>query len=190
MDLELIADLNFEKQDYTLKALPMAEYENCTFSNCNFSNTDLSGYIFLDCTFTSSSLMMAKMDSTALRTVLFRDCKLLGVRFDYADPFLFNVNFEKCVLNLAGFFKHKMKKARFADCTMHEVDFTQADLTQAVFHNCDLFNSVFDQTNLQKADFRTSINFSIDPLKNNLKKARFSVNGLPGLLHQFDLVID
>jgi len=34
---EYIAEQTFEKADFTLRALPKAEYENCKFIGCNFS---------------------------------------------------------------------------------------------------------------------------------------------------------
>ncbi|RYY59785.1 MAG: pentapeptide repeat-containing protein, partial [Chitinophagaceae bacterium] len=135
------------------------------------------------------NLMMAKTAGTAFRGVEFMNCKLLGIRFETCDPFLFSVGFRKCILNLAGFFKMKMKKTIFTDCAMHEVDFSGTDLTQAVFTNCDLHNSVFENSILAKADLRTSINYTIDPEKNQVKKMKVSQDGLGGLLRKYDLDI-
>lgn len=83
-----------------------------------------------------------------------------------------------------------MKKTNFSNCTLRETDFTEADLTGAVFDRCDLAGSVFDHTLLEKADLRTAINFTIDPDRNRIAKARFSLEGLPGLLNRFDIIIE
>jgi uncharacterized protein YjbI with pentapeptide repeats len=73
---------------------------------------------------------------------------------------------------------------------MMETDFTEADMTDAHFHNCNLDRAFFSRTILKNADFRSSYNFTIDPDNNNLKKARFSVQGLPGLLAKYDIRIE
>jgi len=62
-------------------------------------------------------------------------------------------------------------------------------LSSGVFDNCDLSMAVFENTNLEKADFTTSYNYDIDPEKNRMKKAKFSQNGLHGLLLKYDLVV-
>jgi fluoroquinolone resistance protein len=49
--------------------------------------------------------------------------------------------------------------------------------------------SVFDRTNLEKADFRSAGNYSIDPTTNKIKKARFSLDGVAGLLDKYDIEI-
>jgi len=43
---------------------------------------------------------------------------------------------------------------------------------------------------LEKADFREATNYFIDPEKNRIKKAKFSLNGLPGLLIPYDIIIE
>jgi len=70
------------------------------------------------------------------------------------------------------------------------VDFSQADLTEAVFEQCDLLGAVFDFTTLVKTDFRTSFNYSIHPENNKIKKARFSREGIAGLLDRYDIIIE
>jgi uncharacterized protein YjbI with pentapeptide repeats len=79
---------------------------------------------------------------------------------------------------------------RLKNCTLHEVDFTEADLSASTFDNCDLLNASFDKTILEKADFRTSYNYIIDPENNRIKKAKFSRNGIAGLLNKYDIEIE
>ena len=115
---------------------------------------------------------------------------MLGLHFEYCNDFLFEVNFENCLLNLSSFYKLKMKKTKFAQCEMHEVDFTQTDLNLSIFDECDLMGSTFEQTNLEKADLRGAHHFSIDPELNKIKKAKVSQAGLVGFLDKYDLVIE
>ncbi len=115
---------------------------------------------------------------------------MLGLHFEDCDHFLFSANFTDCTLNHSSFYQLKLKQFQFNHCSLIEVDFSGADLTQAVFHQCDVAGATFDQTNLEKADFRTAVNYVINPLTNRIKKARFSNDGLNGLLQQFDILID
>jgi uncharacterized protein YjbI with pentapeptide repeats len=59
-----------------------------------------------------------------------------------------------------------------------------------VFDNCNLTGAAFDNTTLEKADFRTAHNYSVDPERNRVKKARFSIQGLAGLLNRYDIEIE
>jgi uncharacterized protein YjbI with pentapeptide repeats len=93
-------------------------------------------------------------------------------------------------LNLASFYKLKLKGTKFKICSLQEVDFTESDLTNSVFDNCDLERAIFERTILEKADFRTSNHYSIDPTNNRMKKARFSGSRLAGLLDKFNIVIE
>ena len=189
-DRNYIEDKILEKTDFTSVALEKGDYEGCSFVNCNFLASDISEIHFIDCAFTGCNLGNANITQTAFRDVKFKDCKLLGLHFETSNHFLFSVQFENCMLNLASFHKLKLKKIEFHNSSLHEVDFAGADLTSAVFNNCDLQRAVFEQTILEKADFRTSFNYSIDPEINKIKKARFSIDGLPGLLSKYDILID
>jgi hypothetical protein len=50
--------------------------------------------------------------------------------------------------------------------------------------------AIFSQTNLEKADFTTAFNYQIDPEQNRMKKARFSPEGIAGLLVKYKIVIE
>ena len=133
---------------------------------------------------------MTKVKNTSFKTVKFSNCKLLGLNFSDCNVFLFSVGFEYCLLNLSSFYKLKLKGTKFRNCNLQEVDFTETDLTNAAFDNCDLERAIFERTILEKADFRTAYHYSIDPTVNRIKKARFSGNGLAGLLDKFNIVIE
>ena len=63
-------------------------------------------------------------------------------------------------------------------------------LSQAIFDRSDLSRAVFSKTKLEKADLRTANNYSIDPSANIVRKARFSTNGVAGLLDSFGICIE
>ena len=140
-------------------------------------STDFDGYL------------MVEKDNIELHFFEFKDCKMLGLRFDSCNPFGLSFSFDGCQLNHSSFYKTKIKKTVFSNSQLQETDFAEADLTGAVFDNCDLMNAVFDRTLLEKADLRTSYNYTIDPETNRLKKAKFSVSSIAGLLAKYDINI-
>jgi uncharacterized protein YjbI with pentapeptide repeats len=190
MERNYFEEIVFDKKDFTETPIQKGEYEHCTFNGCDFSNTDLSHITFSECTFNGCNLSLAKLTNTGMRNITFTDCKLLGLHFEDCSDFLFAVHFDKCILNLSSFFKQKMKKTNFKSCSLHEVDFTEADCTLAVFDHCDFTGAKFEMTNLEKADLSTSFNYSIDPENNRIKKAKFSMEGIAGLLDKYDIEIE
>lgn len=184
-----IREERIEKTDYSESPLTKGEYEECTFVSCNLSSTDLTSINFSDCEFIGCNLSLAKIAKAAFRNVTFKDCKLLGMHFEDCNEFLFEVQFENCILNLSSFYQLKVKKTVFKNCSLHEVDFTETDLSTTIFDNCDLARALFRQTVLEKTDLRTSYNYSIDPETNRIKKAKFSTAGIIGLLDKYDIEI-
>lgn len=94
------------------------------------------------------------------------------------------------MLNLCSFYKMNLKKFHFVNCAIREVDFIHTDLSTAVFEKCDLMGATFESTNLEGADFRTAFNYALDPEINRVKRAKFSRDGLAGLLHRYSLIIE
>ena len=83
----------------------------------------------------------------------------------------------------------KLQKKIFEDSQFTEADFSECDLTGALLNNCDLADAVFNSTILEKTDLRTAYNYFINPGINCIKKAKFSIEGISGLLQQYDIVI-
>ena len=163
------------------------EYEDCTFSNCDFSSMQLCNIVFEDCTFEFCNFSLTKMDSS-FRDVRFKECKMTGTSFLNMKDFS-SLSFEKCHLEYASFMRTKLKRTKFVECNLNEVDFSESDLSMSVLKNCDLTSALFSNTNLEKADLTTSHNYIIDPRNNKIKKARFSKEGLIGLVLYLGIVI-
>lgn len=180
----------FDKIDFTENPLPGGEYETCKFHDCDFSNTNLSNIKFEDCTFNGCNLSLCILHNTAWRNAQFTDCKMLGLHFENCNPFGLALDFDSCNLNHSSFYQRKLKNIKFRNGKLHEVDFTECDLSNSVFDNCDLAGATFQNTLLMKADFRTSHNYAIHPENNRIKKARFSLSGVAGLLHWYDVIIE
>jgi fluoroquinolone resistance protein len=165
------------------------EYENCSFSNCSFLNFNLSAFNFIECEFENCDFSMVKVKGTGFKTVVFKNCKLIGIHFGDCNPFSLSLHFEDCLLNLSSFYKLKLKATQFKRCNLQEVDFAEADLTGSKFDTCDLTGALFENSILDKADFETAFNYSIDPNINRIKKAKFSMAGIMGLLFKHDIEI-
>lgn len=189
MSKEFISDQTFKAQDYTKIRLPKGEYENCFFEGCDFSTGYLDNQHFLECEFIDCNLSNANLKHTIFNEVIFSHCKIMGLKFEDLNDFLIAFRFEHCTLNLSSFHQMQLKNMVFKNCKLLEVDFTESGLTSAVFENCDLDRAIFNRTNLEKSDFTKALNFNIDPEQNRLKKAKFSRDGLQGLLQKHDISI-
>ncbi|WP_367754330.1 pentapeptide repeat-containing protein [Flavobacterium sp. WC2421] len=179
----------FEKVVFIDKKVSNREFEDCTFKNCDFSNSNFSYNSFLDCEFIDCNLSMTKLSGTSMKSIQFRNCKLLGIQFEECDDFLFNVNFQECVLDYSSFANKKMPKTKFNSCSLQEVTFVGTNLTQAIFDDSNLEGAIFNNTQLAGADFSKASNFKIDPEFNPMKKAKFSTQGIIGLLDKYDIKI-
>lgn len=179
----------FEKIVYVDKKVNNREFEDCIFKNCDLSNSDFSYSSFMDCEFIDCNLTMTKLLGSNLKGIQFKNCKLLGILFEECDDFLFNVDFQECVLDYCSFANKKMSKTKFHFCSLKEVGFIGANLTSCVFDNSNLDGAIFNNTQLAGADFSKAINFKIDPEFNPMKKAKFSTEGVLGLLDKYDIKI-
>uniref|UniRef100_UPI004048D9F0 pentapeptide repeat-containing protein n=1 Tax=Algoriphagus sp. TaxID=1872435 RepID=UPI004048D9F0 len=166
------------------------EYDACTFSNCNFATASFQQASFENCLFEDCDLSNIKVVKVNFQTVRFVRCKMLGIAFAAANPFLLELHLEHCILDYCNFYKLPLKKSRFLHSQIREVDFSQANLREANFQGSDLLGTVFDQTNLEKVDFREALHYRIAPELNAIKGARFDLAGLPGLLESYGIKVD
>lgn len=134
-----ITDQTFDR----LEILQKGEYENCIFNLCNFADADLSGFKFTKCFFNACNLSLAKLNKTAFCNIQFRDCKMLGLRFNTCNEFGLSFSFEGCQLNHSSFFKLVIRKTIFRNTQLAEVDFEESDLSHALFDNCNLQQASF-----------------------------------------------
>ena len=180
----------FEKVSFIDKKVNNREFEDCIFKNCDFSNSNFCNNTFMDCEFIDCNLSMTQLDGTSLKTVHFKTCKLLGIQFHSCADFMFGVSFQDCVLDYSSFANKKMPKTKFSSCSMKEVSFIGTNLVNSTFENCNLDNAIFNDTQLAGADFRTAYNYKIDPEDNPMRKAKFSTQGIVGLLDKYDIKIE
>lgn len=182
--------VEFEKLNYSNQSLHQREFEECVFKNCDFSDCDLSENTFLDCEFINCNLSMTRLKKTGLKNITFKNCKLLGIAFHECDDFLFEIQFEDCVLDYASFANKKMHNTIFRNSSLKEVVFQNTQLNKSVFEYCNLDRAIFNDSQLLGTDFRTAYNYKIDPAFNPMKKAKFSSSGINGLLEHYDIIIE
>jgi len=133
---------------------------------------------------------MSHIKQTVFNDISFVGCKMLGLRFDLCNDFLLSFRFKGCTLDLSSFYGLVLKKTIFENCKLLEVDFVETDLTASTFDGCDLQRAIFDRSILERADFRAAYNFNIDPERNKVRKAKFSRDGVVGLLGKYDIVVE
>lgn len=185
-----LRDKTITAADLGTGGLQAAEYGRCTFDKLDLKNANLTGKVFVECIFRDCDMSLAQVGRVSFRDVRFERCKLLGVRFDGCHAFLLSFKFNDCILDLASFHGLRLKGTVFSKCRMRETDLGNADFSKGSFAGCDLGAAVFDGTTLEGADFRGAQHYSIDPANNKIRKARFSVEGLAGLLDRTGIVID
>ena len=93
-------DIIFEGKSY-VEGLHKKSFDNCTFSKCNFSDSKLIACTFTDCSFIDCNLSMVELNQSTLNNIHFKNCKMLGVKFNHCHDFIFHVDFENCILDYA-----------------------------------------------------------------------------------------
>ena len=185
--MDYITDQTFD--GLTIEHLATAEYENCVFQSCQLNGADLSNFTFVDCEFISCDLSSIRSKKTSFLDAYFRDCKLMGIHFEDCNPYGLKCTFESCTLDYSFFYQCPLKGTKFSNCRLTEVDFTEAGLEGVSFEGCQLTGPAFQMSNLEKANFTGAQGFIIDPSNNRMKGAKFSQEGLAGLLIPFGIEI-
>jgi|TARA_B110000908_G_C10200761_1_gene425200 fluoroquinolone resistance protein len=165
------------------------EYDVCTFTNSDFTGIDLRDVNFEECKFHNCNFTDVKIKNTAFKNVQFEECKMLGFQFSNCNPFLLEMNFNKCQLDYSSFYQLNLSKAKIENCSLKEADFVEAKLHKASFAGSNLYAATFDRTDLTQCDFRSAKNYSMDPNVNKLKGALFSKDEVLGLLVKYDIKI-
>jgi len=165
------------------------EISDICFYGINFSNYNFSGKRFHDCEFEKCNLSNIQLKNTTFDTVIFRDSKIMWLKFVDLQRLLLQINFYDCDISLCSFYWLEMKKTTFADCEIKECDFTQAHLHSSKFEYCNLEKSIFFETYLQDVDFSWSHSFIINPNDNKLKWTIFNRENIFWLLQHLDIKI-
>ncbi len=166
------------------------EFEDVSFIGCDFTKAIFLSCKFIDCIFLNCNLSMSKLSDCQLNDVSFKECKLLGLNFSDCISLPFILKFDSCILDYCSFTKKKLLKTSFINSSIKNVDFTECDLTKSIFSGSDLLNAIFFKSILKEVDFVSASNYVIDPELNSIKKAKFSLDGVYGLLNKYDIRIE
>lgn len=189
----LIKDENynelFENRDFSNMEINDTIFEQCVFRNCTFIDTKIlhskiENTQFISCNMSNIDLTGSKLDS-----IEFEESKIIGLTLYKCNQINFDFVFNKSKLEYCNFSDVNMKKNIFLDCEIIESHFQNTFLVESVFKNVDFTHTSFFKCNLKKANFTDSIGYVIDPVTNNIEKATFSISGVLGLLHGFDIKI-
>jgi uncharacterized protein YjbI with pentapeptide repeats len=121
--------------------------------------------------------------------VAFNNCKLLGLHFEYANPFGFACQFDNCLLKHASFYQVNLQNCTFLNCDLEGADFTEAKAKGISFYGSNLLTVVFDRTDLRAVNFIETKNLQLEPQNNQIEKAKFQAAQLEGLLLKYQLDI-
>ena len=182
-------EVKIKNQNFTSDGFDTQEYENTHFLSCDFNQMKTSDIDFIDCVFEDCNLSLIVVNNTGFKNIQFINCKITGVDFSVCNSFLFQVSFSGCNLKLVNFEKTKLTETLFENCDLSEALFSETNLEKAIFENCNLNQADFNFTNLKHADFSSAYGYVINPYENKIQKAKFSLNGLPGLLMNYDIEV-
>jgi len=183
-------DGTYEGLDYSSVELEAGDYDHCIFVECTFSKVNLSGRNFANCRFERCDFSMASLKDVALQDIDFKDCKLVGLRFEDCNDFLFSMRCEGSMLDYSSFYNLDLTQSRFRDSVCTEVDFTGANLSDVILEDCDLARSIFEGCNLERTDFTRARNITMDPEKNMMRGAIFSSHNALSLLSKYQIEIE
>jgi len=189
MNNTINTDNEIKNINFSIDGFAEKEFENVHFISCNFHEADASNIDFIDCVFEDCNLSLMVTKNTGFKNTNFINSKLTGINFSVCNSFLFQVSFSGCDLKLVNFEKIKLTETLFENCDLTESYFAETNIEKSVFENCNFDLAVFYYANLKGSDFSTSYNFIINPDENSIKNAKFSLNGLPGLLANFGIKI-
>lgn len=187
---EFYEDHKFEHLEMGGEEIADKEFDTCVFNNCDFYNVEFTKCQFLDCTFNNCNLSMIKLNNVALQNVNFKRCKMMGIDFRPCRDLLLAFKFEFCNLDYASFVSKIIPETVFKECSLVQAIFAETDLQGASFENSNLLDAIFENTNLEKANFIGAVNYKIDPEENRIRGAKFSRDGLAGLLRKYDIEVE
>lgn len=176
-------------QTFSNTSIDRATYDNCIFIDCDFSIVELNDYNFVESRFVRCNFTNTNIANTGMKDVVFEECKMLGLDFQHASPFLLKLDCQNCMMHYANFTSMSLKLSTFIDCDLTEADFTSADLSGINLSNCNMGRAIFDNSILEKTNFKGSINISFHPAHNKIKGALIPRAELGGLVTVFGIKI-
>lgn len=148
-----------------------------------------STFRFEDCRFESCDLSNVPIIGTHFRHVFFTDCKLVGLRWDTAEPIGFACVWRRCKMPYSVWEGVDLRSCQFDEVDLTEADFGHTQCQELDFHHCILTGAGWAGAHCDGVDFTTAISVSMNPTETSLKRAKFRADQLGGLLTQWKIEV-
>jgi uncharacterized protein YjbI with pentapeptide repeats len=189
LDGDFFADEVFSDLALAAADLSGKEFARCTFRRCKLPESRWARTKLEDCVFEDCDLTGMLPHELALRGVVFKGTKLMGVDWTELGK-LPDVSFERCDLRYASFVKQRFRATRFVGCIAREASYLEVDLTEADFTDTDLTGSTIRGCSLGKTNFSHAIGVFFDPQHNKVKGARIAIEAAILLVQSFGMVVE
>ncbi len=151
-DGETYSGLEYQHLDLTESTIARLHFEEVLFTQLVATGTHCDFLRVEDVRFAGSNLANAAWPNLSCLRTEFISCRMTG--FSTLEATFRDSVFKDCKVDLAQFYKGKLRGVRFEDCPLTGADFRLADLTEAVFVRCDLSHTDFTGAKLVGADLR------------------------------------
>nr|AKP45389.1 pentapeptide repeat domain protein [Cystobacter sp. Cbv34]QQZ45545.1 CysO [synthetic construct] len=186
---DFFADVTFSDLSIESADLSGKEFERCTFRRCKLPESRWVRSRLEDCVFEGCDLLRMVPEKLALRSVTFKDTRLMGVDWSGLGT-MPDVQFEQCDLRYSSFLKLNLRKTRFVGCSAREANFIDVDLAESDFTGTDMPGCTMQGCVLTKTNFARSTNFIFDPKANQVKGTRVGVETAVALAQALGMVVD
>jgi fluoroquinolone resistance protein len=188
-DGDFFADVTFTGVALDAGDLSGKELQRCTFVRCKLPESRWARVKLEDCVFQGCDLTRMVPQGLALRGVLFKDSKLMGVDWTDVAP-LPAVSFDGCDLRYTSFVKLRLRATKFLRCVARESNFIETDLSDTDFGETDLSDSVIRGCTLAKANLSKATGVLFDPQHNKVKGARISLEAAIAIVSLSGMVVE
>jgi uncharacterized protein YjbI with pentapeptide repeats len=151
-DGESYSGLEYQQLDVAESIMSRLHFEGVVFTQLIATGTQCDYLRVEDVRFAGCNLANAVWPNLSGVRTEFIGCRMTG--FATLEATLLDTLFRECKVDLAQFYKGKMRGVRFEDCALTGADFRAADVSEAVFVRCDLSQTDFTGARLVGADLR------------------------------------
>lgn len=148
--MEEVETCYFKDETVSIKEKHL-QMEDCLLERIVMDPIDAEGSSFVNIVFESCDLSNAKIGSSSIHQILFKNCKLIGT--DFSESSIQNVIFDTCDMSYSNFSLSKMRLVQIKDCkvmgsSFNDVKMQNMILEESIFTECE-----FLHTSLKNIDF-------------------------------------
>lgn len=151
-DGETCAGVELRGADFSGRVIARPHFDTVIFTQVMATGVHFDHLRAEDARFTGCNLANALWPEAMCSRLEFIGCRMTG--FSAQEAEFVDVVFRDCKLDLAQFYRAKLRGARFEDCPLTGGDLRGADLTGAVLARCDLSGADLTGATLAGVDLR------------------------------------